>query len=165
MIKKLFITMFGLGYFKYFPGSLASFITCVIFYILWSTIGIKDLFFPYIVFLIIITIYSIKLINNIYKDNDAKEIVIDEFIGQNIPLLAMYNIEIKAKILQTSFSGLSTEVWIISSFVLFRFFDILKPFPINWIDKNIKNGLGVILDDIIAGMFSAITIYIFLLWI
>ena len=157
--------MFGLGYFKYFPGSLASFITCVIFYILWSTIGIKDLFFPYIVFLIIITIYSIKLINNIYKDNDAKEIVIDEFIGQNIPLLAMYNIEIKAKILQTSFSGLSTEVWIISSFVLFRFFDILKPFPINWIDKNIKNGLGVILDDIIAGMFSAITIYIFLLWI
>ena len=157
--------MFGLGYFKYFPGSLASFITCVIFYILWSTIGIKDLFFPYIVFLIIITIYSIKLINNIYKDNDAKEIVIDEFIGQNIPLLAMYNIEIKAKILQTSFSGLSTEVWIISSFILFRFFDILKPFPINWIDKNIKNGLGVILDDIIAGMFSAITIYIFLLWI
>ena len=165
MIKKLFITMFGLGYFKYFPGSLASFITCVIFYILWSTIGIKDLFFPYIVFLIIVTICSIKLINNIYKDNDAKEIVIDEFIGQNIPLLAMYNIEIKAKILQTSFSGLSTEVWIISSFVLFRFFDILKPFPINWIDKNIKNGLGVILDDIIAGMFSAITIYIFLLWI
>ena len=157
--------MFGLGYFKYFPGSLASFITCVIFYILWSTIGIKDLFFPYIVFLIIVTICSIKLINNIYKDNDAKEIVIDEFIGQNIPLLAMYNIEIKAKILQTSFSGLSTEVWIISSFVLFRFFDILKPFPINWIDKNIKNGLGVILDDIIAGMFSAITIYIFLLWI
>ncbi len=165
MIKKLFITMFGLGYFKYFPGSLASFITCVIFYILWSTIGIKNLFFPYIVFLIIVTICSIKLINNIYKDNDAKEIVIDEFIGQNIPLLAMYNIEIKAKILQTSFSGLSTEVWIISSFVLFRFFDILKPFPINWIDKNIKNGLGVILDDIIAGMFSAITIYIFLLWI
>ena len=165
MIKKLFITMFGLGYFKYFPGSLASFITCVIFYILWSTIGIKDLFFPYIVFLIIVTICSIKLINNIYKDNDAKEIVIDEFIGQNIPLLAMYNIEIKAKILQTSFSGLSTEVWIISSFILFRFFDILKPFPINWIDKNIKNGLGVILDDIIAGMFSAITIYIFLLWI
>ena len=157
--------MFGLGYFKYFPGSLASFITCVIFYILWSTIGIKNLFFPYIVFLIIVTICSIKLINNIYKDNDAKEIVIDEFIGQNIPLLAMYNIEIKAKILQTSFSGLSTEVWIISSFVLFRFFDILKPFPINWIDKNIKNGLGVILDDIIAGMFSAITIYIFLLWI
>ena len=157
--------MFGLGYFKYFPGSLASFITCVIFYILWSTIGIKDLFFPYIVFLIIVTICSIKLINNIYKDNDAKEIVIDEFIGQNIPLLAMYNIEIKAKILQTSFSGLSTEVWIISSFILFRFFDILKPFPINWIDKNIKNGLGVILDDIIAGMFSAITIYIFLLWI
>ena len=91
--------------------------------------------------------------------------MIDEFIGQNIPLLAMYNIEIKAKILQTSFSGLSTEVWIISSFILFRFFDILKPFPINWIDKNIKNGLGVILDDIIAGMFSAITIYIFLLWI
>ena len=51
--------------------------------------------------------------------------------------------------------------WIIISFILFRFFDIVKPFPINIVDKKMKNGLGVMLDDIIAGAYSAITIYIF----
>ena len=50
--------------------------------------------------------------------------------------------------------------WIVLSFLLFRFFDILKPFPINIIDKKIKNGFGVVLDDIIAGIFSTISIYI-----
>jgi len=47
------------------------------------------------------------------------------------------------------------------AFFLFRFFDILKPFPINIIDKKMKNGLGVVLDDIIAGIYTSITILIF----
>ena len=59
------------------------------------------------------------------------------------------------------------------SFIGFRFFDILKPFPINYIDKNIKNGLGVVkniknglgvvLDDIIAGIYTAVVLYIFII--
>ena len=49
------------------------------------------------------------------------------------------------------------------SFIGFRFFDILKPFPINYIDKNFKNGLGVVLDDIIAGIYTTIVLYIFII--
>jgi phosphatidylglycerophosphatase A len=48
---------------------------------------------------------------------------------------------------------------IIIGFVIFRFFDILKPFPINIIDKKIKNGFGVIFDDLLAGIYSGVTLY------
>jgi len=162
---KSLLTMFGIGYFKYAPGTVASFITCLTFYLLWSLFGIRNLFFPFMFFTIIIFIYSTILIDKFYEGDDAKEIVIDEFIGQSIPLLSMININLKLKLITTPFADYPTEVWIFLSFVLFRFFDILKPFPINLIDKKIKNGFGVILDDIVAGIFAAISIYIILSWI
>ena len=162
---KSLLTMFGIGYFKYAPGTVASFITCLTFYLLWSLFGIRNLFSPFMFFTIIIFIYSTILIDKFYEGDDAKEIVIDEFIGQSIPLLSMININLKLKLITTPFTDYPTEVWIFLSFVLFRFFDILKPFPINLIDKKIKNGFGVILDDIVAGIFAAISIYIILSWI
>ena len=162
---KALLTMFGIGYFKYAPGTVASFITCLTFYLLWSLFGIRNLFFPFMFFTIIIFIYSTILIDKFYEGDDAKEIVIDEFIGQSIPLLSMININLKLKLITAPFTDYPTEVWIFLSFVLFRFFDILKPFPINLIDKKIKNGFGVILDDIVAGIFAAISIYIILSWI
>ena len=171
-IGKTILTMFGIGYFKYAPGTVASFITCLIFYSLASIDGINQIIFPYIIFLIIIFIYSTILIDKIYKKEDSKEIVIDEFIGQSIPLLAISTSnELSIKLItfldnissQLSFNWF--EIWILISFILFRFFDILKPFPINLIDKKIKNSFGVILDDIVAGIFATISLYIILLWI
>ena len=77
----------------------------------------------------------------------------------------MININLKLKLITTPFTDYPTEVWIFLSFILFRFFDIVKPFPINIVDKKMKNGLGVMLDDIIAGIYSTIVIYIiYALW-
>jgi len=170
-IGKTILTMFGIGYFKYAPGTVASFITCLIFYSLASIDGINQIIFPYIIFLIIIFIYSTILIDKIYKKEDSKEIVIDEFIGQSIPLLAISTSnELSIKLI-TFLDNISSqlgfnwfEISILISFILFRFFDILKPFPINLIDKKIKNSFGVILDDIVAGIFATISLYIILLW-
>ncbi len=170
-IGKAILTMFGIGYFKYAPGTVASFTTCLIFYSLASIDGINQIIFPYIIFLIFIFIYSTILIDKIYKKEDSKEIVIDEFIGQSIPLLAITNDELNIKLivfLNNVSSQLGVywfEMWILISFILFRFFDILKPFPIYLIDKKIKNSFGVILDDIVAGIFATISLYIILLWI
>ena len=50
-------------------------------------------------------------------------------------------------------------------FVLFRFFDIVKPSPINFIDKKLKNGLGVVMDDIIAGLFSLLIVWVVVFYI
>ena len=165
---KAFLTMFGIGYFKYAPGTAASIVTCLIYFLIAGRLN-----FTYvIIFLIVVSLYSIILIDKIYKKKDAKEIVIDEFIGQSIPLLAISTSnELNIKLivfLNNVSSQLGVywfEMWILISFILFRFFDILKPFPINLIDKKIKNSFGVILDDIVAGIFATISLYIILLWI
>ena len=117
--------------------------------------------------LVLIFIYSSYVINKHYNNKDAQEIVIDEFVGQSIPIMSFYylnNLKILT-IFSDLFDGKIFEIWIILSFLLFRFFDILKIFPINLVDKKIKNGFGVMLDDVIAGVFATISLYIIILWI
>jgi phosphatidylglycerophosphatase A len=77
---------------------------------------------------------------------DPKEVVIDEVVGVWIALFFVKFFTPEASDLLT-FS---------LSFLLFRFFDILKPFPISYLDKNLKNALGVMLDDVLAGIFAGI---------
>ena len=155
--------MFGIGYSKHASGTVASFVTCVIFYSLYS-IGYLESRGIYLIYVIVIIFFlSILLIDKFsssFNEMDAKEIVIDEFVGQNIPLFFLLFIPLNTKTYNNDFVTL-----IILSFFFFRFFDILKPYPIYLIDKKMKNGLGVMLDDVIAGIFSALLIYmVALLW-
>ena len=161
---KEILTMFGIGYFKYAPGTAASFVTCIIFYLLYASSFYLGQGKIYIVcILLIILVYSIIIIDKlsyIFKKKDPEEIVIDEFIGQSIPLTPYFFHRFFSIEEVYFFFGWPFLDWIIISFILFRFFDIVKPFPINVVDKKMKNGLGVMLDDIIAGIYSTITIYI-----
>ena len=169
MIDKIglsILTMFGVGYFKYAPGTAASFITCVIYYILWiAEFSLHNNKIYLVFFLIIILIYSITIIDklsHLFKKKDPKEIVIDEFIGQSIPLASIYFIPESFFLEYLNPNG--RDLWYLSSFITFRLFDIFKPWPISIVDKKIKNGIGVMLDDIIAGVFSTIaTIFIYIL--
>ena len=156
MIKQLsllMITMFGIGNSKYAPGTVASFVTCLI-YICSYRFQINILVLTSCVALIFL--FSIYIIDNFKKkfsEIDAKEIVIDEFIGQSIPLLTIYNFIEKNN---SNHFILYTFI----SFIFFRIFDIWKPYPINKIDAKMKNGFGVILDDIIAGVYSVMLLLI-----
>ena len=152
MVKKLnvlFLTMLGVGNSKYAPGTVASFITCLIYIWLYN-FQVNILFLILSVFLIFIfSVYSIDRLKNSFSEIDAKEIVVDEFVGQSIPVLTIYNfIEIN----NLNYFIFYTFI----SFVLFRIFDIWKPYPIKNIDQKMKSGFGVILDDIVAGIYSAI---------
>tara|TARA_E500000178_G_scaffold253627_1_gene250176 strand:+ start:909 stop:1409 length:501 start_codon:yes stop_codon:yes gene_type:complete len=154
-IGKLIVTMFGVGLIKYFPGTFASLITSSIYYIFY-TIKINYLFLILVNFFLFV--YSVWMINNLkdeFEEIDSKEIVIDEFLGQSIPILFFYIIFYEGSVSNTFFF-----IIVFLSFVGFRFFDILKPYPINHVDKNMKNGFGVILDDIIAGFLTLIVLYI-----
>ena len=93
-----------------------------------------------------------------YNENkDPKEIVVDEFIGQSIPIY-LYEIS------HSSSKDLQEEVLIyLYIFILFRFFDIKKPFPINFFDKKFKNSFGVIIDDVVAGLYVVLTLIIFMI--
>ena len=155
--------MFGIGYSKYASGTVASFVTCVIFYSLYSVGYLESRGIYLICIIIIIFFISILLIDkfsDVFDKKDAKEIVIDEFVGQNIPLFFLLFIPLNTATYNKDFM-----ILIVLSFIFFRFFDILKPYPINLIDKKMKNGLGVMLDDVIAGIFSALLIYmVTLIW-
>ncbi len=76
--------------------------------------------------------------------HDAGEIVVDEVVGQWIVLAI------------APFSPLG---WL-AAFLLFRMFDVLKPWPISWLDKNIEGGWGIMLDDVLAGVFAALSLWL-----
>jgi len=107
-----------------------------------------------------ILIYSFIAINSsfdIFDSNDPREIVIDEVVGQLIPLLAI-------PIYETLFL-VPKLYYIFAAFFLFRLFDIWKPYPINYIDNNITGSLGIMLDDIVAGIFTTLILLFFLFFI
>ena len=150
--------MFGIGRSKYAPGTVASFATSLIF-ILFYVIEINILYLIVsIIFIFIYAVYAIDAYPNLFDQVDSKEIVIDELVGQSIPLLTIFSLIQKNNIgnfLLYTFIG----------FIFFRFFDIVKPYPINKVDKQMKNGFGVMLDDIIAGVYSSLLLLIIILFL
>jgi len=106
-------------------------------------------------FFFIYSVYAIDKFKNYFDEVDSREIVIDEFVGQSIPIITAYSL------MPNNINNFI--FYIIVSFFLFRFFDIVKPYPINIIDKNIKNGFGVMLDDVVAGIYSSIILLIVIL--
>ena len=113
-----------------------------------------------LVLLIIVLIYSFFAVAEYIKNNenkDPKEVVIDEFIGQSIPI---YLYEIAHGSTKGSDEAFLYYIYI---FILFRFFDIKKPFPINIFDEKFKNSFGVLIDDIIAGFYVVLTLIIFMI--
>ena len=160
MIEKfnsLVVTMFGLGKVKIIPGTVGSFATVIILYILFHILNISSNLI--LLFLIIIFIYSFSAVASHIKDNDDKdprEIVIDEFIGQSIPV---YLYEISHGTQKSSDEAI---IFYTICFVLFRFFDIKKPFPVSYFDKNFKNSFGVIMDDVCAGLYVVLSLICFM---
>ena len=137
--------MFGIGFLP-ISGTIGSLIAIFVYFIFYNYINLLS----FIVFIILIFFYSIffldKTIKQSFSTSDPKEIVIDEFIGQSIPLLLCEN----------------NFFLIILSFLLFRLFDITKPWPASYFDLKVKNANGVLMDDIIAGLYTFFFIY---LWV
>ena len=88
----------------------------------------------------------LSMVKNL-DNKDPKEVVIDEFIGQSIPI-CLYEIAHEGT---KEPSQILTSYFIM--FILFRIFDIVKPYPVSYYDKNFKNSFGVIMDDVCAGLY------------
>ena len=148
IINSNFVTLFGIGKLPKIPGSYASLATVIFLYSLFHIFGFEANFFLFIlVGVFIVSIFAINFYIKDKKNKDPKEIVIDEFIGQSIPI-CLYEIAHSEIINQTN---VITFYFIM--FILFRIFDVSKPYPVNYYDKNFKNGFGVIMDDICAGLY------------
>ena len=159
MIKKInliFVTFFGVGFIKIIPGTFASLFTSIIFFYLFRLyISIEHFLFLCLAMILVFTysLYAIKTIENEFEQKDARQIVIDEVIGQSIPIFLIEYITF----LQTQSFGADLYLYAIS-FFLFRFFDILKPFPIGYFDKNYKNSFGILFDDVLAGVYTLVVL-------
>jgi phosphatidylglycerophosphatase A len=161
MIKafnSLLVTMFGLGKIKFMPGTFGSLITIIFLFYLFHLINISSnvILIGWII-IFIYSFYAISTHTKNSKNKDPGEIIIDEFLGQSIPIY-LYEIS----------HGTTKEIdeAIISYglfFILFRYFDIMKPFPVSFFDKNFKNSFGVIMDDICAGLYVVLTVVCFMI--
>ena len=140
--------MIGIGKLPKIPGSYASLITVIFLYILFHILAVPaDVFLFFLVTIFIISLFAVNLFIKDLTNKDPKEIVIDEFIGQSIPI-CLYEI---AHNEPTSPYRVLTFYFIM--FILFRIFDIAKPYPVSYYDKNFKNSFGVIMDDVCAGLY------------
>ena len=150
--------MFGLGKIPKIPGTFGSLATVILLYFFFHILNISSN--VVLIGLIFIFIYSFLAVASHIKNNenkDPKEVVIDEFIGQSIPI---YLYEISHG---TEKSSDEAIIFYGICFILFRFFDIAKPFPVNFFDKNFKNSFGVIMDDVCAGLYVVISLICFMI--
>ncbi len=156
-INTLFVTMFGLGKIPKIPGTFGSFATVIILYFFFHIFNLSSTFI--LTLLVLIFVLSFSAVANHIKGNenkDPKEVIIDEFIGQSIPI---YLYEVSHG---TEKSPNEALIFYGVCFVLFRFFDIAKPFPVNFFDKNFKNSFGVIMDDVCAGFYVVLSLICFM---
>ena len=138
-MRKLFLTLGYSGLSPKAPGTVGSFVALIIGLIFLNYFPTSTLFYA----TILISIIAIKEIDKYEKEinqHDTKEIVIDELVGMWLALSI----------------ASTTLLMAITSFIMFRYFDIKKPSIIGKIDKNVKGGLGVVLDDLVAGLFGGI---------
>ena len=146
-------TLCYIGFFPKAPGTVGSFVSLPVIFFICYKFGLIGLVFT-IIISFFVALLSVKKVL-LYTKHDPSFVVIDEFIGQAVTFLF---------IADTLKSNTNLVPYIIG-FILFRIFDITKPFPVSYADKKITNAFGVILDDIFAGIYATIILYFIMLFI
>ena len=158
-INFLFVTLFGIGKLKKIPGSYASLVTTIFLFILFHILNFSpNIVLIGIIIVFLISIYAVNIFIKDMDNKDPKEVVIDEFIGQSIPI-CLYEIAHEGT---KETNEVLTFYFIM--FILFRIFDIVKPYPVSYYDKNFKNSFGVIMDDVVAGLYVVLVLILYMLF-
>ena len=135
---------FGSGLFKKGPGTAGSFVAIPIFYLLINLPSLLQWLF--VVTLFFVGLYSSNKVINLIDQKDPSFIVIDEIVAV-LFLFILIPTNIK---------------FLAFAFILFRFFDIFKPFPVSWAENYFKGALGIMMDDIVAALLSFLVIRLIL---
>ncbi|OLQ75937.1 phosphatidylglycerophosphatase A [Photobacterium proteolyticum] len=138
----LLATGFGSGLSPVIPGTMGT-VAAIPFYLLM----VKLPFVAYLVITVVAALVGIIICQKTSDDmgvHDHGSIVWDEFVGFWITMAV---------------APVASWEWILTGFVLFRFFDMVKPWPISWLDKHVHGGLGIMVDDILAGFMAMIALW------
>jgi phosphatidylglycerophosphatase A len=145
------------------PGTIGSVIGYVLFFILvffaprWGNFNVTTMLMVIFCCLVGLFVIGVFAADNYIKNTvnqDPKEVIIDEIVGQMFVLY--FTTFINAHIMHPGNSFFNKAIMLLGPFLAFRFFDIVKPWPVCWFDQNIKKGIGIMLDDIIAGVMAVI---------
>ncbi|PFG46142.1 phosphatidylglycerophosphatase A [Vibrio sp. ES.051] len=144
----LLATGFGSGLSPFIPGTMGT-LAAIPFFLL-----LAQLPFPaYVIVVLISCVIGIKICQITSADmgvHDHGSIVWDEFAGYWITMGIVPALNIP----------LTEWKWLLTGFILFRFFDMVKPWPIGWLDKRVHGGFGIMVDDIVAGIMAGITLFL-----
>ncbi len=155
----LLVTLLGIGKISKIPGSVASLITTIFLFFLFHILNLApDIILTIVILIFFISLYSVNQFIKNMDNKDPKEVVIDEFIGQSIPI-CLYEIAHEG-IKETN----ETLTFYFIMFILFRIFDITKPYPVSHYDKNFKNSFGVIMDDVCAGLYVVAVMVLYMVF-
>ena len=156
-INFLFVTLFGIGKIKKIPGSFASLATTIFLFFLFHILNVSpNIILVLVTIIFFISLYAVNIFIKDLTNKDPKEVVIDEFIGQSIPL-CLYEIAHEGP---KETNQVLTSYFIM--FILFRIFDIIKPYPVSYYDKNFKNSFGVVMDDVCAGLYVVAVLVLYM---
>jgi phosphatidylglycerophosphatase A len=144
VLLKNIATLGFIGYLPVAPGTFSTFAALVFFALLKPTIPVH---ISLIIFVTAIGTIASSKAEKILNEKDSSHIVIDEFAGYALSVLLLPH----------------TLLYLVVSFLLFRFFDILKPFPIRWIERTVPGGYGVMADDLAAGMYTNLVMHVWIL--
>ena len=139
-VSHVLATCFGVGSIPFAPGTWGSLFAVLLIY---NIAFLQE-------WIILATLFTVALswwvCVEVHKDtkSDSSEIVIDEFAGMFVACMLINH----------------DFISLVFAFLFFRFFDIVKPWPISWVDKNIKNGPGILIDDLLAGLFTSILMFV-----
>jgi len=150
-LARLIASAFGLGYAKKAPGTVASAYTAAIVFILQQYGGL----WMVMAFLGISILLSLWSAEQVLKSDptlsDPSWIVMDEVAGQTLAMLYIFE---------------TGNIWYaLIAFAAFRLFDIVKPWPVSWADKKVGGSLGILLDDIFAGIMAGIVVFAIQIWL
>ena len=155
----LLVTLLGIGKISKIPGSVASLVTTIFLFFLFHILNLApDIILTIVIIIFFISLYSVNQFIKNMDNKDPKEVVIDEFIGQSIPI-CLYEIAHEG-IKETN----ETLTFYFIMFILFRIFDITKPYPVSYYDKNFKNSFGVIMDDVCAGLYVVAVMVLYMVF-
>lgn len=133
---------FGSGASPWAPGTMGT-VIAIPFYLLFAGLS----WFSFLILTIVMLVIGVWLCDVTAKDlgvHDHPSIVWDEIVGYFITMLGM---------------PLNWK-WVILGFILFRIFDIWKPWPISFLDKRVQGGLGIMLDDVVAAIFALFALHV-----
>lgn len=145
-IRILLATWFGTGYVGKAPGTLGSLMALPFGAIIADQLGMIGL----MVATALLTVVGVWAANGYIEksgEKDPSPVVIDEVAGMWLALMPI--------------AMMQTWQGVLAAFILFRLFDIIKPWPISWADKSVPGGLGVMLDDILAGVAAAVCLFVY----